>query len=90
MSEWFQCRNCGQIIHREILTANRCPFCGNDCLSAVVLKPRDVSPTIDVSQTIAYTQGVTVNGKPFVGDDVEAILSSIRGTPSPPGDYEIR
>lgn len=45
MSEWFQCNKCGNILHRELITANRCPFCGHDCLPEVILKDRDVSPT---------------------------------------------
>lgn len=45
MTEWFHCKKCGRLSHVEFLTVNRCPFCGHDYLSEVILKDRDVSPT---------------------------------------------
>lgn len=45
MKEWFRCEKCGQIWHSDILTVNRCPACGHDCLFGVTLKDRDISPT---------------------------------------------
>lgn len=44
MKEWFKCKQCNQLCHIEMLTVNRCPFCGSEFLKGVVLKDRDVSP----------------------------------------------
>lgn len=44
MKEWFECEQCNQLWHIELLTVNRCPNCGSEFLKGVVLKDRDVSP----------------------------------------------
>lgn len=44
MEEWFKCKKCGQIF-LELLTNNKCPFCGHNSLLKVILKSRNVSPT---------------------------------------------
>lgn len=55
MRKWFQCKQCGQIFCNDILTVNRCPFCGHDYMQEVILKNRDVSPIYTIyTNTVSY------------------------------------